>query len=93
MSRGTISVGAPASSEAEFRLGRNFVRKGDMVRVSPSRAGKHDGFVARFVYADNDRGGTYLMLQEVTTVKGGRVIPCGFRTLKPERVHRLRRKA
>lgn len=93
MARGTITVGPPETSTAEVRHGRNFIRRGDMVRVSPSRPGKHDGFVARFVYADEDRGGTYFMLQEVTTVKGGRVIPCGFRTLKPERVRRLRRKA
>ena len=69
----------------EIRHGRNYVRVGDLVKVRPSRDGKHDGFVARFLYADTDRGGTFYALQELD--HGGR--PVVFRFLKPERVKRL----
>lgn len=35
---------AASGDLAEFRIGRNFVRLGDVVHVKPSRPGKHDGF-------------------------------------------------
>jgi hypothetical protein len=33
----------------EIRLGRNFVRVGDVVRVTPSRPRKRDGFTGKVV--------------------------------------------
>lgn len=68
----------------EVRHGRNFIRKGDLIRVRPSRDGKHDGFVARFLYAAEDRSPHYA-LQELD--HGGK--PVAFRFVRPERVKRL----
>lgn len=33
----------------EYRVGRNYIRPGDIVHVLPSRRGKHDGGEARVV--------------------------------------------
>lgn len=70
---------------AEVRHGRNFIRSGDLVRVRPSRDGKHDGFVARFLYGYTDRGGEVYALQELDS--GGKAV--AFRFKKPEVVRRL----
>jgi hypothetical protein len=67
----------------EVRHGRNFIRRDDLVRVRPSRAGKHDGFLARFLYADEDRGGLFYALVELDHGK-----PVARRFMKPERVQR-----
>lgn len=69
----------------EIRHGRNFIRTGDLIRVKPSRDGKHDGFLAKFLFAEEDGGGTFYALQELDT--GGK--PVAFRFTKPERVRRL----
>lgn len=69
----------------EVRHGRNFIRTGDLVRVKPARSGRHDGFVGKFKYADEDKGGLYYALQELSS--GGRHV--AFRFIKPERVRRL----
>lgn len=37
---------------SEVRHGRNWIRQGDLIRVRPSRSGRHDGFVAKFRYAE-----------------------------------------
>jgi hypothetical protein len=73
------------SQVTEVRHGRNFIRKGDLVRVKPSRSGKHDGFLARFCYAATDRGGLYYGLHELDS--RGRYM--AQRSIKPERVNRL----
>jgi hypothetical protein len=69
----------------EVRHGRNFIRHGDLVKARPSRAGKHDGFIARFLYADTDKGGLYYALQELDN--GGKSV--AFRFLKAVRIKRL----
>lgn len=71
--------------EYEVRHGRNYVRKGDLVRVGPSRSGKHDGFLAKFLYGGTDREGPFYALQALDS--GGR--PVAFRFIRPERVKRL----
>lgn len=85
--RGRIGKRAQLSDEqrlTEIRHGRNFIRAGDLVRARPSRDGKHDGFVARFLYAGHDKS-PYYAVQELDA--GGK--PVAFRFLKPERVKRL----
>lgn len=68
----------------EVRHNRNFLRSGDILRVKPSRSGKHDGFAARFLYADEDRSPYYALLQ---LDEKGR--PVAHRFVRPERVKRL----
>lgn len=70
---------------SEVRHGRNFIRSGDLVKVRPSRDGKHDGFVARFLYGFSDKGGETYALQELDS--GGK--PVAFRFKRPEVVRRL----
>lgn len=73
---------------SEVRHGRNFIRSGDLVRVRPSRAEKHDGFLAKFLYADTDKGGMFYALLEYVQIDG-RPEPCQYRFVKPDRVKRL----
>jgi hypothetical protein len=87
----TITVGPPDTARFEVQHGRNFIRRGDLVRARPSVAGKHDGFMARFCYADEDRGGLFYCVQEVEGARIGKLRSCGYRFLKPERVRRLQR--
>lgn len=68
----------------EVRHNRNFLRTGDILRVKPSRSGKHDGFAARFLYADEDKSPFYALLQ--LDDKGR---PVAHRFVRPERVKRL----
>lgn len=86
--RSVIEV--PASRIHEVRHGRNFIRCGDFVRVLPSESGRRDGFRARFLYADSDKGGLYYALQELATMKG-KPEHVAFRFMRPERVVRQRR--
>jgi hypothetical protein len=69
----------------EFRLGRNFVRVGDYVRVRPS-PGRRNGFEAlvRAIRIDEDTG--TVMEVEVFGGTRGRVM---VRTFRPERIERL----
>lgn len=73
----------------ELRLGRNFVRKGDLVRVRPpdgAPAGTH-GYQARFQYADVDKGGQYVVVFEMEKCEG--VLQYArIRTVKPDRIER-----
>lgn len=66
----------------EIRQGRNWIRKGDTVRVLPSKPGKRDGFLATFHYAASD--GTY------AEVFGGPAGRCpATRTLPLDRIARV----
>lgn len=66
----------------EYRVGRNFIRVGDVVRAKPSRPGKHDGFDSRVrrILADAEGHPTGV---EVKDPRNGAV-----RTLRPERIER-----
>lgn len=68
----------------QVRHNRNFLRSGDILRVKPSRSGKHDGFAARFLYADEDKSPYYALLQLDTDGT-----PVAHRFVRPERVKRL----
>lgn len=68
----------------EVRHNRNWIRSGDLVRVRPSRGGKHDGFAAKFLYFGEDRSQYYALLQ---LDEKGR--PVAHRFVRPERVKRL----
>ena len=77
----------------EIRTGRNFVRAGDLIRVAPpagSPAGTH-GYPARFVYADEDKGGVYACVRELEKNEKGILVACGFRFVAP--LSRIERKA
>lgn len=67
---------------SEVRHGRNFIRAGDLVRVKPSRSGKHDGFTAKFLYS-NETGN--FALQELD-YSGSHV---AFRFIEACRIKRL----
>lgn len=69
---------------SEVQHNRNWIRAGDLLRVRPSRSGKHDGFAARFLYADEDRSPYYALLQLDTDGT-----PVAHRFVRPERVKRL----
>lgn len=71
----------------EVRHGRNFIRHNDVVRVLPSKPGKHDGFKALFRYADEDKGGQYYCLLRIESVQK-KPVACGFRFIPPARVKR-----
>jgi hypothetical protein len=74
----------------ELRLGRNYVRHNDIVRVTPpegSPAGTH-GFPARFQYAFEDKGGLTACVLELERNEKGVLVPCGYRFVKPERLQR-----
>lgn len=64
----------------EWRPGRNFVRLGDVVKVAPSKPGKHDGFTGRVTRMVADDG-------TVTEVTLG--TDRGVRTVRADRVHRV----
>lgn len=68
----------------EVQHNRNWIRSGDICRVKPSRSGKHDGFAAKFLYADADRSPYYALLQ---LDEKGR--PVAYRFVNPDRVRRL----
>lgn len=87
MKRGRIKVVIPESRTDVVRHGRNFIRAGDLVRVAPSQPGKHDGFPAILKYAETDNGGLFYCLQALESAKG-KLIPTGFRFMRPERVRR-----
>ena len=67
-----------------YRVGRNFIRVGDVVKVRPSRPGKHDGF----------RGKVRAIFQEgdaVTRVDvwGGANGGASLRSFTPDRLTRV----
>jgi len=74
----------------ELRLGRNYVRTGDLVRVKPpegSPPGSH-GYPARFLFADQDRGGLYVVVVRLERNAKGVLVGSGFYSVKPERIER-----
>ena len=87
------SVIAPEQSPnrvEEIQHGRNFIRKGDLVRVAPpvdAEPGTH-GFKARFEYADEDQGGVFYCVIGQEKNEKGILVGTGFRFVKPERVER-----
>lgn len=79
----------PTRSE-EYRAGRNYIRRGDLVRVAPpegSPPGTH-GFTARFQYVAEDKGGLYACVLELEKDEKKRLVPCGFRFVVPARLER-----
>lgn len=75
-----------SASVDELRMGRNFVRVGDTVRVLPSRPGKRDGFLATLRAIVTDDAGAVRHL-EVYGAPTGR--PVAFHALRLERVRRV----
>lgn len=67
----------------EYRLGRNFIRVGDVVKVTPSSPGKHDGFEAR-VLAIYDQDG-----EIVFQLLGGTRGRLHTRFIRAERIRRV----
>lgn len=87
---GKIKAVVDPSRVDELRLGRNYVRHNDMVRVAPpegSAPGTH-GFQARFQYAFEDKGGLVACVIELERNEKGVLVPCGYRHIKPERLER-----
>jgi hypothetical protein len=74
----------------EYRSGRNFIRKGDLVRITPpegSPPGTH-GYPARFQYAAEDKGGQYACVLQLEKTEKGILVGCGFRFITPDRMER-----
>lgn len=63
--------------------GRNMIREGDVVFVSPSRPGRRDGFEATFRFAKTVNGRV-----EYVEVYGGPHGRAGLRSIRPERIKR-----
>jgi len=79
----------PTRSE-EYRAGRNFIRRGDLVRVAP-REGSPDGThgqPARFQYVAEDKGGLYACVQRQERTEKGVWVGNGYEFVKPERLER-----
>ena len=79
-----------ATRSEEYRAGRCFIRRGDLVRVAPvdgSAPGTH-GYMARFLYVAEDTGGLFACVVEHEKNEKGLLTPCGFRFIKPERMER-----
>lgn len=64
----------------EMRVGRNFIRVGDVVHVKPSRPGKRDGFDGKVVSIRANDDGSIRWLD----VSG----PKGLRSVVPDQVQR-----
>ncbi len=74
---------------ASYRVGRNFIRLGDTVKVKPSKPRKRDGFigtVTRIELAD-DPTAPPKAVHVVGQEKGA-----SFRALRPERIQRMAQK-
>ncbi len=87
---GKIQPIEDATRSEEYRAGRNFIRRGDLVRVAPaegSAPGTH-GYMARFLYTAEDKGGLFACVLEHQRDEKGHMVPCGFRFIKPERMER-----
>lgn len=65
----------------EVRLGRNFIRKGDVVRLAPSKPGKRDGGEATVEKIMETTEG----YEFHTILTGGR----GFKVVRQDRIHRV----
>lgn len=88
---GKIKVPVDPTRTEEIRHGRNFIRKGDRVRIAPpegSPEGTH-GQRARFQYAFVDKGGlTYALIEQHRGDKPGTFVNGGWRFVLPERIER-----
>jgi len=73
---------APGGELQEFRLGRNFIRVGDLVHIKPSKPGKRDGFDARVLRIRGNQSAGVTGV-DVADPRNG-----GLRTLLPERIER-----
>ena len=82
----SITTLQPTNRLGEIRLGRNFIREGDTVKVLPSRPGKRDGFVAKFLYATVNEDGS-INYVEVLGAPTGRCP--AWRSLPVERIGRV----
>ena len=74
----------------ELRLGRNYVRHGDLVRITPppgSPKGAH-GYLARFQYSDVDKGGLFACVLRLEKNEKGILLGAGFAFVVPERIER-----
>ena len=81
---------ATVTEMADPQGGRNKIRTGDPVKVSPSQPGKRDGFVGTFRHAILDTTGTVAAVE----VFGGPAKRCpAYRTFVPTRITRVRRSA
>jgi hypothetical protein len=70
----------------EVRHGRNFIRKGDTVKVRPSREGRKDGFTAVFRGAKLDDDGN---VRWVDVIGGPRGRVQHLRSFPLDRIRRL----
>lgn len=70
---------------SEIRMGRNFVRVGDIVKVA-ARPGKRDGFEAKVeaIVLDDETGAVRWL-----EVRGGRAGRYQFHAVRPERISRV----
>lgn len=78
----------------EYRTGRNFIRVGDTVKVSPTKPGGHDGFRGKIVRidatADNQPAAIHLCVT-LTANGSDRHRQAGkSRVVTPDRVTRCR---
>ena len=84
------SATVDSTRREEYRIGRNWLRRGDLVRVAPregSAPGTH-GFPARFLYTAADKGGVFACVIEQVKDEKGRMVSCGFRFIEPSRMQR-----
>lgn len=73
---------AATGSLDEYRVGRNFIRVGDVVHVKPSRPGKRDGFDSRVLRIRGNQSAGVVGV-DVTDPRNG-----GTRTITPDRIER-----
>lgn len=64
----------------ELRMGRNFIRPGDTIKVKPSQPGRRDGFEAKVKRIARNKNDEI----EIDVIGDGR-----WRTVRPERVQRM----
>lgn len=81
----------------EYRVGRNFIRLGDTVRVLPSKPGRRDGFratITRIEALDDEDLPVAVHLCVTLTFKGASHHPqAGMaRVVTPDRIERCRPK-
>lgn len=69
----------------EVRVGRNFIRAGDTVRVRPSAPGRRDGYLARFQHAELDDAGNVRWVEVVGGPRGRHAT----RSLRLDRIERV----
>jgi hypothetical protein len=68
---------------SEYRVGRNFIRVGDAVKITPSAPRKRDGFVAEVKEIEIDEQGNPKAIHVIGGKNGA------FRAIRPERIKRV----